>query len=60
MHNYYVSELNAVIPRNKTEITSIKLVKGHRCTKWMDLNLESIEKLENFLNELKKRIENEN
>jgi len=58
MTNYYDSELGRVLPRVDDEYgVSIKVNGAGESTKWMRLNLESIEILKDFLDIIKEDLE---
>ena len=50
MANYYDSELQRVLPK-EGEIVSIRIVNGdtQKSTKWISLNLDSIDSLQAFI-----------
>ena len=60
MGNYYDSELQRVLPdTEKNELVSIKLMNGfsHNETKWMSLNLDSIDSLQAFIDILREDLQ---
>jgi hypothetical protein len=60
MGNYYDEELQRVVPKEgiKSGI-KIKVVNDDQSTKWMDLNLDSIESIQAFIDIIKEDLEGE-
>jgi len=59
MKNYYDKELQRVLPTTANETVMLKIVNDDRSTKWLNINLESIESLQAFLDIVKEDLEEE-
>jgi hypothetical protein len=60
MTNYYDKELQRVLP-DKGEVVNIKISNGTKSTdtKWLSLNLDSIDSLQAFIDIIKEDLEKE-